>query len=196
MDKLEGPSPVRTNALALISEIEKPVSCPADSAETICLAQHYQAKTEAALAGLKSIVRIDEQREGVIADMQKRIDIRGGIISDLTQVDKNSQRIDTLGQDSKLVYEAQHRDDRQTIGDLQEKLDSCRSNQKWVFGGGALAGGVIAWKVKGSSAANTVLQFNPFATTPAPMTMNFSQFQTTADELARQALSNFKPRTN
>jgi hypothetical protein len=97
---------------------------------------------------LKSIVRVDEQREGIIADMQSRIDIRGGIISDLKLVDKNSQtidtrnqRIDTLGQENVQTMKDQHREDKQTITDLTKDLDSCRSNQKFVFGAGALVGG-------------------------------------------------------
>jgi hypothetical protein len=133
------------------------------------------ARLDAAIAGLKSIVRVDEQREGIIADMQTRIDIRGSIIDDFKKIDANSQRIDTLGQESKLIYEAQHRDDKSTIGKLEDKLDSCRNSQKWIFGGGALIGGFVGYKVRGAG----VLQ-NPFQ----------SNFQS-ADERARQAMRMF-----
>ena len=186
VDKSESPSPVRTNALALVSELEKPVTCPEDGAETICLAQHYQAKTNAAIAGLKSIVRVDEQREGVIADMQKRIDVRGGIIQDLSRVDTNSQTIDGLGQNSKQLYEQQHRDDKDTIGDLQESLQACRNNQKWIFLGGAATGGVIAWKLKGSGSRVDQLLTNGLQFTgSAPLQM----FQLSAEQKARAALN-------
>ena len=186
MDKSESPSPVKTNVLALISELEKPVTCPADGAEVICLAQHYQAKTEAAIAGLKTFVRVDEQRELVIADLQKRIDIRGGMINDLSRVDKNSQRMDTLGQDSKQLYEQQHRDDKDTIGDLQESLQACRNNQKWVFLGGAATGAAITWKIKGSGSRIDQLLTNGFQFTgSAPL----QTFQLSSEQRARAALN-------
>lgn len=188
-DKSQSPSPVKTNALSLISELEKQVVCPADGSETLCLAQHYQAKTEAAIAGLKALVRVDEQREGIVADMQRRIDIRGGIIDDLKKVDVNSQRVDTLGQDSRRLFEEQHRDDKETIGDLQQALDSCRSNQKWVFGAGVLTGGFVGYKIRGAgtlqspfTSSASGFQFAQFAPP------DFSQFQTSAEQRARQAL--------
>lgn len=177
----------------LLSELEKPVSCPSDSSEVLCLAQHYQVKTEAAIAGLRSLVRVDEQREGIIADMQQRIDIRGGIIEDLKKVDANSQQIDTLGQDTRRLFEEQHRDDKDTIGDLETELASCRSNQKWIFGGGVLAGFGIGYKVRGAG------QFqNPFTfvTTSDQQLkasgLNFSGFQSTQEDRLRQALKNLK----
>ena len=131
-------------------------------------------------------MRIDEQREGVIADMQKRIDVRGGIIDDLQRVDKNSQRIDTLGQDSKQLYEQQHREDKDTIGDLQESLQACRNNQKWVFLGGAATGAVITWKIKGSGSSIDRLFTNGLQFTgSAPM----STFQLSSEQRARDALN-------
>lgn len=119
--------------------------------------------------------------------MQKRIDVRGGIIDDLQKVDKNSQRIDTVGQDTRSIFEAQHRDDKETIGDLQGKLDACRSNQKWIAGLSAAGGAYFGYQYgKKSATGQSVFGQNAFQQfTSAP---NFSTFQTTADERARQAL--------
>lgn len=155
-EKSQNPSPVKTNALALISELEAPINCSPD--ETLCFARIANARLEAAVAGLKAIVRVDEQREGIIADMQARIDIRGAIIDDLKKVDTNSQRIDTLGQANLEIMREQHREDKDKIGDLEKDLASCRSNQKWIFGAGAVTGGLVGYKIRGAG-----VQFqNPF----------------------------------
>ena len=177
------PPPVRKSALALISELEKPADCDTAS----CLSQVLSAKLSAAVAGLHSIVAVDEVREAVIGDYQKRIEIRGGIIDDLNQVNKNNQRIDSLGQDYVRVAEAQHRDDKSTIDKLGDKLESCQSNQKYVFVAGALTGGAIAWKVKGSNVANSVL--NPFQFNPGQLNQwnGISLYQTSPEERVRQA---------
>lgn len=156
-EKSQNPSPVKTNALALISELEAPINCSPD--ETLCFARIANARLEAAVAGLKAIVRVDEQREGIITDMQSRIDIRGAIIDDLKKVDVNSQKIDVLGQNNLEIMREQHREDKDTIGDLQKDLDSCRSNQKWVFGAGAITGGFVGYKIRGAGTFQ-----NPFTT--------------------------------
>lgn len=179
---------MRTNALALVAELEKPSDCDNPS----CLAQVLSAKLAAAVAGLHSIIAVDEQREAIVEDLKTRIEIRGGIIADLKLVDKNNQQIDTLGQDSKRLYEEQHRDDKTTIGTLQGKLEACRSNQKFVFAGGALVGGAIGYKLKGVT--DSVFQQTPFASFQS-MQLPHSQFfmiQTTADQRAREALKRFR----
>lgn len=192
---MQNPSPVKTNAQTLISELEKPANCSPD--ETLCLAEVLQRKLEAAVAGLKSIVRIDEQREGIIADMQSRIDIRGAIIDDLKKVDKNSQTIDTRGQEINAIWKDQHRDDKETIASLQKDLESCRSNQKWVFGAGAITGGLVGYKIGGAGSFR-----NPFvtnATNASPFfgvtrdQRSFFNFpQTQAEENLKRALQILK----
>lgn len=147
----------------------------------------------AAVAGLKSIVKIDEQRDGMVADMQSRIDIRGGIIDDLKKVDKNSQHIDTLGESSLQIFRDQHRDDKEMIGDLQKDLASCRSNQKWIFGAGVITGGVIVWKVKDAAPS-----LSSFLSQTSAQRAQFSQGYpldygpTSADEQLRKALKSLQ----
>jgi len=153
----------------------------------LCLAQIYQAKVEAAIAGLHAIVRVDEQREGMIADMQERINVRGGIIDDLKQVDKNSQRIDVVGQEGLAIMRAQHTDDKTTIASLQESLNSCRGNQKWIAGLSALGGGLVGYKLRGAGQFQNPFVFVPSSVTSQPL--NFMTMPVTqADENLRRAL--------
>jgi hypothetical protein len=189
-NKLQDPSPVKTNALALISELESPSNCSPD--DTLCLAQITLAKLNAAIAGLKTIVRIDEQREGIIADMQARIDIRGGIIDDLKKVDTNSQRIDVLGVNNLEIMREQHRDDKAMIVDLQKDLASCRSNQKWIFAGGAITGGLVGYKIRGAGTFQ-----NPFLSNGVTSAqLDFLQFaskQTEIEKAIQKALKTPQP---
>lgn len=178
-DKSESPSPVKTSALALLDELEAPnMTCGSD--DTICISRVTNAKLTAAIAGLRSIIRIDEQRTGIVADMQKRIDIRGGIIDDLQKVDRNSQRIDMLGVGNLAVMREQHIDDKRTIGDLQVELKSCQANQKWIALVSGVGGGFIGYKIRGAG------QFqNPFV---PQSTSTFQLVETQAEKMLRERL--------
>lgn len=98
------------------------------------------------------------------------------------QLDSNNQRIDFLATKNEKLYEDQHRDDKQTIGQLQDDLSSCRSNQKWIFGAGGLIGGVVGYKIRGAG----TLQ-NPFQPSVNFMTMPRSQ----TEENLQKALKKF-----
>lgn len=125
--------------------------------------------------------------------MQTRIDIRGGIIDDLKNVDTNAQRIDTLGQDSKTLYEAQHRDDKDTVGDLQQSLDSCRSNQKWIAGVSAVVGGLVGYKIRGAGIVQSPFTFiAPSGQQLKASGLNLMNFQSPEEERLRQALKNLQ----
>lgn len=190
-DKSVSPSPVRTNALALIDELETPGICPPD--DTTCFSEITLRKLTAAIAGLKSIVRLDEQREGIIVDMQTRIDIRGDVIADLRQVDKNSQRIDTLGQDSKAIYEKQHQDDKDTIVDITNKLESCQSSQKWIAGISAIGGGLLGYKLRGSGVVQSPFAFITSSGSQVKTTgLSFLSFESESEQRLRQALKNLQ----
>jgi hypothetical protein len=131
---------------------------------------------------LKSIVRVDEQREGIIADMQSRIDIRGGIIDDLSKVDKNSQTIDLRGQEISAVWRGQHDDDKRMIADLQQDLDSCRSNQKWIALISGLGGSYVGYKIRGAGQIqNPFANFGQAAFAPNPIVYS-------AEDKMREAL--------
>lgn len=171
--------------MGLLSELEKPVICPSDGSETLCLAQHYQVKTEAAIAGLKTLLRVDEQREGIISDLNQRIAIRGEIIEDLRKIDTNFQRVDVLGQNNLEIMREQHREDKDIIGDLQKDLASCRSNQKWIALGSAVGGGWIGYKIRGTGTFQ-----NPF--NPSNLTAPFLDFETTTEKNLRSALKNLQ----
>lgn len=140
------PSPVQQSAQALISELEAPMNC--SPTDTLCFAETGQKRLDAAIAGLKSIVRIDKSREAVVADLNTRIEIRGAIIDDLKRVDTNNQTIDANQQRNAALYEGIIRDDKAKIGKLEDKLESCQGRQKWIalvsFGGGLYVGNRLA----------------------------------------------------
>lgn len=112
--------------------------------DTLCFAETGQKRLDSAIAGLKSIVRIDKSREAVVADLNTRIEIRGAIIDDLKKIDVNSQKIDANQERNVALYEGIIRDDKAKIGKLEEKFEACQSRQKWIallsFGGGLYVG--------------------------------------------------------
>ena len=188
-------SPALTSAQALIAELETPITCPDGTA--LCVAEVALARLQSASVSLRSLVRIYQEEEGIIQTQEHHLVVKDRIIADYEKLDKNNQqldtnsrRIDTLGQDTARIYEKQHDDDKHTIKDLNDDLNSCRSSQKFVFLGGALTGGMIAWKVKSNSSSG---HWNPFqytqsGTSPAQRDyVNFSLIpQTNAEENLRR----------
>lgn len=173
--KSQSPSNVKTSALALIADLEVPSTC----SDPTCLADVLSAKLKAAVAGLKSIVRADEAREGIVSDLEQRIKIRGDIIADLQKVDRNNQQIGTLNQDTRAILDKQHEDDQRTIGQIQDKLDSCRNNQKWIAGISGVTGAYLGYKYgKQVVSATGLLNLSSAGS-------QYLMFQPTADERAK-----------
>lgn len=157
-----------------------------DAADTLCVAEKALSRLKAATAGLRSIQRIDIERQAIVSDLYTRIDIRGGIIDDLKKVDTNSQKIDSNSIENARLYQAQISDDKLRIGDLQHRLDSCQSNEKWIFGAGALAGGFVGYKIRG--AVPQLFGSSTPATVAQPYPLSFYQ-RTNAEKTIQQALT-------
>lgn len=162
-------SPVQTSAEALLAELEAPVTC--DPADTLCFAEVERARLKAAKAGIRSLIRIDKERDGIVSTQAQHLALKQKIIDDYAKIDTNSQRIDRNQEENARVYREQIADDKLRIGDLQHRLDSAQSNQKWIAGASALAGGFIGFKLCGAT-QNLNLQ-NPFGSQFAGL--NFAQ---------------------
>jgi hypothetical protein len=151
--------------------------CPPD--DTLCVAEVAAARLSAANARITSLTQINADQKAIIDAKDQLIAVKDQIIANLKQMDTNSQRIDVLGTEKEAIWKEQHRDDKEMIADLTKDLASCRSNQKFVFAGGAILGGAIAWKVKGNNGA---LQ-NPFGSNGLTFT--------SPEERARIAMKGF-----
>lgn len=170
------------NAQDLLNELETPSKC--DPNDTLCVSETAAVRVRAAANGLRSLMRAYRGNEGIIATLEKHIGFQDKIIAKYEKIDTNSQRIDTLGTDSLALMREQHRDDKETIGDLQASLESCRSNQKWIFAGGALIGGWAGYKIRGAG------QFqNPFV---PQSTSTFQLVETQAERMMRERLKVIK----
>lgn len=186
-----------TNAQALIVELEKPANCPDD--DTLCVAQVVQARLKSAVEGLNSLVRAykwevatEQLQDRHIAKQDQILAKYEKLDTNNQKLDSNSQKIDTIGQDSARIYEIQHNDDKNTIAKLNEDLNSCRSNQKYVFLAGAVTGGVITWQIKGGG--NPFQQFTQSGVTQAQRDyVNFTVMpQTRTEGNLRRALKTLK----
>lgn len=69
----------------------------------------------------------------------------------LEQIDKNSQRMDSNSLTIQAALEARIIEKNEKIAELTDDLRSCQSNQKWIFGAGAVAGGVAGYLIKGQT---------------------------------------------
>lgn len=139
--------------------------CPPN--DTLCVAEVAAARLSAANAKITALTQINKDQEAIIAGKDKLIELKDQLIANMDKIDKNGQKIDTLGQETNAIWREQHNEDKHIIGDLQKDIASCRNNQKWIFGAGAVAGGVIGWKVKGNSSI-TNLFTNPLSTFQSP----------------------------
>jgi hypothetical protein len=157
-----------------------------DPGDTLCVAEVATARLAAAQAKIASLNQQLADKDAIIGAKDQLLGVKDQIIANLKQIDTNSQRIDTLGQDSLAIMREQHRDDKETIGDLQKSLDSCRGNQKWFFGAGSVIGGVVGYKIRGAGQIQNPFVFNPAASSFAKL--DFSQFQLSSEDRVKQAL--------
>lgn len=115
------------------------------------------------------MIRMDKENQAIMSLKDQHIAFQDTIITKYSKLDTNnqkldtnSQRIDTLGQDSNQILKDQHREDKQAIADLTKDLNSCKSSQKYVFGAGAIAGGLVGYKIRGAGTFQS-----PFASSQA-----------------------------
>jgi hypothetical protein len=180
---------VQTSAEALISDLEAASRC--EVSDTLCVAEDSLARLKAAKSGLRSLVRIDQEREAIVATLRTHLALKQSIIDDYAKVDKNGQKIDTNQQANAVDFRAQIADDKVTIGDLRSKLDACRSEQKLYFVGGALAGGFVGYKLKGVTSSGGLFAQSSFAQPNAvaqPYPFSFYQQQTLTEKRVREIL--------
>jgi hypothetical protein len=120
--------------------------------------------------------------------MEEWLAVKQKIIDDFRKIDTNSQKVDVLGQDSLVIMREQHNDDRKMIVDLQNDLESCRSNQKWIAGISAIGGGFIGYKIRGAGQFQNPLNiFIPNSTNPG-----FVKIEDPFQQSLRKALNNLK----
>lgn len=180
---------MQTSAETLLAELDAPSKC--NAADTLCVAEDSLARLKAAKAGLRSLVRIDQEREAIIGTLRQHIALKQTIIDDYSKIDKNSQKIDTNQAENARIYREQIADDKLRLGDLQHRLDSCQSNQKWIAGAGFLAGGFLGYKLHGAtSSLNFVNPFTQFTGNAAGAAQSYplSMYQTSTEQKLRQAL--------
>jgi hypothetical protein len=146
------------------------------------------ARLKAAEARIVSLNQMITDKDAIIGAKDQLISVKDQIIANLNRIDTNAQKIDTIGQDSLQIMRDQHRDDKETISDLQKDLASCRSNQKWIFGAGAITGGLVGYKIRGAG------QFqNPFQTNSANLSLPSTFFlQSTQEQNLKRALNQLK----
>jgi hypothetical protein len=148
-----------------------------------------EARLTAATAGLRTIVLIDKNRQGIVTELETWLAIKQKVIENLQTIDKNSQTIDTRQSESVTILRDQHREDKDTIGDLQGELEACQAGQKWAFGLGALTGGFVGYKIRGAGTFQnpfTPTNFSNLTTSP------FLQFESGAEKNLREALKRLK----
>ena len=140
------------------------------------------ARLEAAEAKVAALQGIIADKDAQLLAKDELLAIKNQTIAALKQIDTNSQRIDTLGADSLAIMREQHRDDKETIGDLQAELKSCQANQKWIALVSGIGGGFIGYKIRGAG------QFqNPFVFVPQS-TSTFQLVETQAEKMMRERL--------
>lgn len=184
-DLSTSPSPVQTSAEALIKDLETPIKC--DDGTTLCVAEVMQARLTAAVAGLHSIVRIDQDRERIIAMQERALAVADKITAKYGKVDSNNQTIDANQIENARIYREQIADDKLKIGDLQHRLDSCQSNQKWIALVSGVGGGFLGYKLHGVT-SNFTNPFAQFTTNAAPANYPFSFYQQTDTEKKLRAI--------
>lgn len=144
-----------------------------------------QARLSAAVAGLHSIVRMDQDRERIIVMQDRALKIADGIVAKYGTVDKNNQTIDTNQIQTATLFQGIINDKKEQIGDLEHKLDSCQSNQKWIAGLSALGGGYLGYKLGKGGITNPFSSFTTAQSQGYPL--SFYQ-QTAAEKAMREAL--------
>ena len=150
---------------------------PVQQDDEICAARLEAA--EAKVAALQGIIA---DKDAQLLAKDELLAVKNQTIAALKQIDTNSQRIDTLGADSLAIMREQHRDDKETIGDLQAELKSCQANQKWIALVSGIGGGFIGYKIRGAG------QFqNPFVFVPQS-TSTFQLVETQAEKMMRERL--------
>lgn len=135
------PSPAATSAPAASQDDETLRACQ------ICAARLRAA--DAKVAALESIIT-DKDKQ--LAAKDELLEIRAQVIAEFKGIDTRSQRMDANAQrDAQLadmginLLREQVRADAVRITDLTDDLSGCQSNQKWIAGGSALAGGVMTY---------------------------------------------------
>lgn len=124
--------------------------------------------------------------------MQSRIDIRGGIISDLKQIDTNSQKIDSNSTEIARVFREQIADDKLVRAGLESKLASCQGGQKWIALGSSIAGGFIGYKIRGAGTFQNPFVANAGANLAQSDYYRFNFQQTSAEQRLREALKSLR----
>jgi hypothetical protein len=132
--------------------------CPPN--DTLCVAEVAAARLSAANARIASLTQINTDQKAIIDAKDQLIAVKDQIISNLQKIDTNSQKIDVLGQETSAIWREQHNEDKLMIVDLQKDLASCRGNQKWIFGGGAIIGGFVGYKIRGAGQIQNPFQSN------------------------------------
>lgn len=130
--------------------------------------------------------------EGQIATLKRQVVIeteRGDFFKvaaeKAQQVDKNSQRMDANSTIIQTTLETRITEKNEKIAELTDDLRSCQNNQKWIFGAGAVAGGVAGYLIKGQTdrfLGSQMIGFRP----------TFSQPELTMPSPVRPALDFWK----
>jgi predicted RNase H-like nuclease (RuvC/YqgF family) len=96
--------------------------------------------------------------QGQVTTLTRRVEIeveRGDFykkaLDKAEQMDKNAQKMDTNSLAIQTTLEARIAEKNEKIAELTDDLRSCQGNQKWIFGAGAIAGGVGGWLLKGQT---------------------------------------------
>lgn len=125
----------------------------------------------------------------IIEAKDKIIGQQDGIISRYEKMNSNSGRIQNIDDQRVSILQTQ-------LGDAQRKLDSCRSNEKWIAGGSFVAGIFVDRKLLNNNGAQSVLLQNA-GTSTAQRGFTFTPSyplsfygETDAEKTIRRALKN------